>query len=269
MTVLEYGDDIIIVDIGVAFPEDDQLGVDLVIPDITYLKGKEERIRGIFITHGHEDHIGAIPFIYPHIPAPIYATRLTLGLIEVKLREHGLMEKADLREVQSGDLVQPGSSAWSSSTSATASPAPAASASIRRRHRYRYGRLQVRPDAGGRPPDRLRRPVRLGERRCALPAVRLRPCRDARLHAVGARGQRDVRPLVAEAPGRVIISTFGSLISRVQQIMDLAYDHGRKVAVAGRSLENNINMAQELGYLQIPPDTLVNIADVRICTTTR
>src|SRR5690348_2523678 len=94
MTVLEYGDDIIIVDIGVAFPEDDQLGVDLVIPDITYLKGKEDRIRGIFITHGHEDHIGAIPFIYPHLPGPIYATRLTLGLIEVKLREHGLMGQA-------------------------------------------------------------------------------------------------------------------------------------------------------------------------------
>src|SRR5690349_17357814 len=103
MTVLEYGDDIIIVDIGVAVPYADQLGIDLVIPDITYLKGKESRIRGIFITHGHEDHIGSIPFIYPHIPAPIYSTRLALGLIEVKLREHNLMDKADLHAVEPGD----------------------------------------------------------------------------------------------------------------------------------------------------------------------
>ena len=263
MTVLEYGDDIIIVDIGVAFPEADQLGIDLVIPDITYLKGKEDRIRGIFITHGHEDHIGAIPFIYPHIPAPIYATRITLGLIEVKLREHNLMSMADLREVQSGDRVEVGAFGVEF-----------------------FHVCHSIPDACGlgiHTPDGI--VIHTGDFKFDQTPVDGRQTDFHALSRMGEEGvlcllsdcvhvetpgftpsEREVSAaldrLIAEAPGRVIISTFGSLISRVQQIMDLAYYHRRKVAVAGRSLENNTAMAQELGYLQIPPDTLINTADV-------
>jgi ribonuclease J len=264
MTVLEYGDDIIIVDIGVAFPEADQLGVDLVIPDITYLKGKEHRVRGIFITHGHEDHIGSIPFIYPHIPAPIYSTRLALGLIEVKLREHGLMQMADLREVKSGDKVDAGNFIVEF-----------------------FHVCHSIPDACGlgiHTPEGII--IHTGDFKFDQTPVDGYQTDFATLTRLGSEGvlcllsdcvhvetpgftpsEREVTraldTLFREAPGRIIISTFASLISRVQQIMDLAYYHGRKVALAGRSLDNNVAMAQELGYLQAPPDTLIPIGEVR------
>ena len=264
MTVLEYGDDIIIVDIGVAFPEADQLGVDLVIPDITYLKGKEHRVRGIFITHGHEDHIGSIPFIYPYIPAPIYTTRLALGLIEVKLREHGLMQMADLREVKSGDKVDAGNFIVEF-----------------------FHVCHSIPDACGlgiHTPEGII--IHTGDFKFDQTPVDGYQTDFATLTRLGSEGvlcllsdcvhvetpgftpsEREVTraldTLFREAPGRIIISTFASLISRVQQIMDLAYYHGRKVALAGRSLDNNVAMAQELGYLQAPPDTLIPIGEVR------
>ncbi len=264
MTVIEYGDDMIIVDIGVAFPEDDQLGVDLVIPDITYLKGKEDRIRGIFITHGHEDHIGAIPFIYPHIPAPIYATRLTLGLIEVKLREHNLMEQADLHEVQYGDRIDAG--VFNVEFFHVCHSIPGACG------------LGIRTPAGII--------VHTGDFKFDQTPVDQQQTDFAALTRLGTEGvlcllsdcvhvetpgftpsEREVGKaldrLIAEAPGRVIISTFASLISRVQQIMDIAYYHRRKVALAGRSIENNVYMAEQLGYLDVPPETLVTIGDVR------
>jgi len=265
MTVLEYGNDIIIVDIGVAFPEDDQLGVDLVIPDITYLKGKEDRIRGIFITHGHEDHIGAIPFIYPHLlPAPIYATRLTLGLIEVKLREHGLMEKADLREVQSGDLVEAGQfgveffHVCHSIPGACGLGIHTPEGIVVHTGDFKFDQTPV--DGQQTDFDAL---ARLGSEGvlCLLSdCVHVEtPGFTPSESEVGVTLDR----LVQEARGRVIISTFASLISRIQQIMNIAYNNGRKVALAGRSLENNVSIAQELGYLDVPPDTMVNVADVR------
>ena len=264
MTVLEYGDDIIVVDIGVAFPNDDQMGVDLVIPDITYLKGKESRIRGIFITHGHEDHIGAIPFIYPHIPAPIYATRLTLGLIEVKLREHNLMERADLREVQAGDIVEAGVfgveffHVCHSIPGACGLGIHTPEGVVVHTGDFKFDQTPV----DGQQTD-FTALARLGHEGvlCLLSdCVHVEtPGFTPSEREVGQAIDR----LMAEAPGRVIISTFASLISRIQQIMDIAYHHGRKVAVAGRSLENNVYMAQQLHYLEVPPDTLVNVAEMR------
>ncbi|HMA36478.1 MAG TPA: ribonuclease J [Chloroflexia bacterium] len=263
MTVLEYGDDIIIVDIGVAFPEVEQLGIDLVIPDITYLKGKESRIRGIFITHGHEDHIGAIPFIYPHLRGPIYATQLTLGLIEVKLREHNLLTMADLRPVRSGDRVDLGSFIVEF-----------------------FHVCHSIPDACGlaiHTPEGI--VIHTGDFKFDQTPVDGHQTDFAALTRLGSEGvlcllsdcvhvetpgftpsEREVsttlHKLIGEAPGRVILSTFASLLSRVQQILDIAYYHRRKVAVAGRSLENNVAMAEQLGYLHLPPDTMINVANV-------
>jgi ribonuclease J len=262
MTVLEYGEDIIIVDVGVAFPEADQPGVDLVIPDITYLKGKESRIRGIFITHGHEDHIGALPFIYPHLRAPLYSTRLALGLIEVKFREHGIIGQADFREVRSGDKVDLGSFVVEF-----------------------FHVCHSIPDACGlavHTPEGII--IHTGDFKFDQTPVDGQQTDFAALSRLGTEGvlcllsdcvhvetpgftpsEREVSAsldrIIADAPGRVIICTFASLISRVQQIMDLAYYHRRKVVVAGRSLENNVAMAQELGYLHVPTDTLIDIAE--------
>jgi len=261
MTVLEYGDDIIIVDVGVAFPDAEQPGVDLIIPDITYLKGKEDRIRGIFITHGHEDHIGALPFIYPHLRSPLYSTRLALGLIEVKFREHNLMGIADLREVHPGDKVPVGNFAVEF-----------------------FHVCHSIPDACGlaiHTPQGII--IHTGDFKFDQTPVDGQQTDFAALSRLGTEGvlcllsdcvhvetpgftpsEREVSAsmdrIIREAPGRVIISTFASLISRVQQILDLAYYHRRKVAVAGRSLVNNVAMAQDLGYLHAPPDTLIDIA---------
>ncbi|HUS13463.1 MAG TPA: ribonuclease J [Chloroflexia bacterium] len=263
MTVLEYGDDIIIVDIGVAFPEAEQFGVDLVIPDITYLKGKEDRIRGIFITHGHEDHIGSIPFIYPYIPAPIYSTRLALGLIEVKLREHNLMGMANLHTVRAGDKVDLGNfvveffHVCHSIPDACGLAIHTPQGIVIHTGDFKFDQTPV----DGHQTD-FAALARLGTEGVLC---LLSDC--VRVETPGfTPSEREVSVvldrLIREAPGRVIISTFGSLISRVQQIMDIAYYHHRKVAVAGRSLENNVAMAQELGYLHVPPSTLVNITDV-------
>jgi ribonuclease J len=262
MMVLEYGEDLIVVDVGLGFPEDEMLGIDLLLPDVTYLQDKLERIRAIFITHGHEDHIGALPYLLPRLGnPPVYATRLTLGLIGVKLKEARLLERADLRELDpdGGEPVQAGAFAVEP---------------FRVSHSI--------PDGVG---FGITTPAGLvvvtGDFKFDQTPVDQRRTDFAKLAEFGRRGtlallsdcvhvetpgvtpsERTLEPtferIFSAAPGRIIIATFASLISRVQQVLDIAALYGRKVAVVGRSIEKNVEMAIELGYLRPPEGALVS-----------
>jgi ribonuclease J len=264
MMVVEYGDDIIIVDAGVMFPDDEMFGVDLVIPDTTYLNDKKNRIRGILITHGHEDHVGAIPYILPMLNfPPVYATRLTQGLINVKLKEHKLLEKASITMIAPGNQVELGQ---------------CTAEFFRVNHSI--------PDAVG---ILLHTPigdvVHTGDYKFDYTPVSGEPADLGALGNIGNKGvlvmmgdstriespgftpsERSINDsldkLFANAPGRILIATFASLISRVQQVVDTAVRYDRHVALVGRSMVNNVQMAVELGYLNIPRNVLIRAEDI-------
>ncbi len=253
-----------IVDVGVAFPEADQFGVDLVIPDITYLRGKEDRIRGIVITHGHEDHIGAMPYILPKIRAPrSMRTRLTLGLIRVKLQEHRLTHLADMHEVQAGDRVKLGPfeveffHVCHSIPDGCGVGIHTPEGTVIHTGDFKFDQSPV---------DGIRTDLstlaRMGDEGVLL---LLSDCVHVETPGYTPSEMEVGQALdgyFREAPGRVIIATFGSLICRVQTVLDIAYKHRRKVALAGRSLENNAAMAQRIRLLDVPPDTLIPLQEV-------
>ena len=264
ITVFEYGDDIILVDVGLGFPTQDMHGVDLVIPDITYLADKTDRIRAIFLTHGHEDHIGSLPYLLPQIGlgTPIYCTRLTAGLVQVKLRERKLVEGARLNIVSPDDIIEAGS------------------------FRVEFFRVSHSvPDGVGlaitTPAGLI---VHTGDFKFDQTPVDGKVTEFGKLAEIGRRGvtllmsdcvhveSPGMTPSEAvvtiafeqifrEAEGRVIVATFASLISRIQQVLDVAYKYGRKVVPLGRSLENNLAMARDLGYLDVPENTLIKAGE--------
>jgi ribonuclease J len=262
MAVVEYGEDIILIDMGMGFPEEEMFGVDLVLPDLKYLEGKESRIRGICITHGHEDHIGGIPWLLPQVNAPIYATPLTIGLIKNKLRERNLLDEATLHEVQAGDIVELGAFRVEFVHVCHSIP----DACLLAIHTplgtiVHTGDFKLDPtpvDGYLTDYETLARLGAEGVLGLFTDCVHVEtPGYTPSEQVVG----RTLTPIIADAPGRVIIATFASLISRVQQIMDIAYKHDRKVALLGRSLENNVRVAVELGYLNIPPGLIVDVAE--------
>lgn len=258
MAVVEYGEDIILVDFGMGFPEEEMFGVDLVLPDLTYLEGKQDRIRGICITHGHEDHIGGIPWLLPQVNAPIYATPLTIGLITNKLRERNLLNEADLNIVQAGDVIELGAFRVEFVHVCHSIP----DACLLAIHTplgtiVHTGDFKLDPtpvDGFLTDYETLARLGREGVLGLFTDCVHVEtPGYTPSEQVVG----KSLNNIVANARGRVIIATFASLISRVQQIMDIAFRHGRKVVLLGRSLENNVRVAVELGYLDIPPGIVV------------
>jgi ribonuclease J len=263
-TAFEYEDDIIIVDCGVAFPEDDMFGVDLVIPDFSYLESNAGKIRGLLITHGHEDHIGAVPYFLLKFPeVPVFAARLTLGILEGKLQEHGI-RNARLNEIRAGDCVRLGIF-----------------------HTEFINVNHSMPDACAlcitTPCGRI---LHTGDFKVDFTPVSEKIIDLPRIAELGRKG---IRLLLcdstnAERPGytpsesslaesfdrifmnegrRVIIATFSSNVHRVQQIINASAKYGRRVAISGRSMQNFVNAAVKLGYLDLPEDIIIDINDVR------
>ena len=265
MMALECGDDIIVVDCGVQFPSEELLGVDLVIPDTAYLRANAERVRAILITHGHEDHIGALPFVLPDLDVPVYAPQLAHGLISVKLKEHRASRGAQAHAIEPGV-------------------------------RYDFGeQFQVTwfrvchsiPDAMGMAIETpLGTVIHTGDFKIDHTPVDRKTMDLAALAGYGAQGvlllcsdstYAEVEGFtpseqvlgdaldraIGDAQGRVMVATFASLISRVQQVIQAAANHQRKVCIVGRSMVDNVHMAEEMGYLDIPPGVLVSINQSR------
>jgi len=264
MMVVEYGNDIIIIDAGVMFPDEEMFGVDLVIPDTSYLADKKHRIRGILITHGHEDHVGGLPYILPMLDfPPVYATRLTHGLISVKLKEHHLLEKAAVTIVTPGDQLELGESLVEffrvnhSIPDAVGIVIRTPIGTVVHTGDYKFDYTPV----DGKPAD-IGTLGRIGNE-----GVLLMMGDSTRVEAPGYTPSERVindslDKIFANAPGRILIATFASLISRVQQVVDTATRYERFVALVGRSMVNNVQMAVELGYLNIPKGMLIRAEDI-------
>ncbi len=263
MMLMEYEDDIIIIDVGLMFPSEDMLGIDLVIPDISYLLERREKIRGIIITHGHEDHVGALPYLLPQLKVPVYSTRLTQGLISVKLKERKALSGAELKVIPPGGQVTLG--------------------------KFKIEFFPVChsiPDSVGliisTPMGIV---VHSGDFKIDYTPVDGKPTDLSRLAQLGVQGvllllsdstyaelpgytpsekvvSETLDHVIANAPGRVIVTTFSSLISRVQQVIDAAAKHQRRVFIIGRSMSDTSRMALELGYLKAPDGILARLDEL-------
>jgi len=263
MTVFEYKDDIIVIDSGLSFPEDEMLGIDVVIPDISYLLKNKEKIRGIVLTHGHEDHIGSLPYVLNKIDIPIYGTKLTIGLVENKLKEHKHLGNIKLNIVKPKDIIQLGDFKVEFIKASHSIPDAVS--------------LLIETPIG--------RVVHTGDFK-----IDYTPIDDdiMDIHRFAEIGKEGVLALLAdstnvERPGytmsertvgetledifrnvnsRIIVATFASNVHRIQQIFNAAYSFNRKVAVSGRSMVNVVNVAMDLGYLNIPNGMLIDIRDI-------
>jgi ribonuclease J len=264
MMLIEYEDDIIIIDAGLMFPEEEMLGIDLVIPDISYLLEHREKVRGIIVTHGHEDHVGALPYLLPQLNVPVYSTKLTQGLISVKLKERRKLSEAKLKMIPPGGALT-------------------------------LGKFKVEffpvchsiPDSVGliihTPVGTI---VHSGDFKVDYTPVSGKPTDLSRLAQLGTQGVlllladstyaelpgytpsemvvgETLDHIMADAPGRVIVATFSSLVSRIQQVVDSAAKYQRRVCIVGRSMIDTVNMALELGYLNAPDGILARIDEVR------
>lgn len=266
ITVIECENDMIVVDCGFGFPDEDMLGVDLVIPDFSYLEANADKIRGVVLTHGHEDHIGGIPYLLRTINAPIYGTRLTLGIIKNKLAEHRLPSTPQLNCVSAGDTVKLGESFTVEFIHVNHSIADACALAIRTPagmlvHTGDF-KLDLTP-IDGEPMDL----TRLGE--LGKEGVALLMCESTNAERPGyTPSERKVgRSLEyifsTNLDKRIVIATFSSNVHRVQQIIDTSARHGRKVAITGRSMLNIVGAAVELGYMHVPDGILIDIGDIK------
>lgn len=260
ITVFEYGNDIIIVDCGVAFPEDDMLGIDLVIPDFTYLEKNREKIRGLVITHGHEDHIGAVPYFLKQINVPIYATKLTAGLIENKLEEHKLKSSAKINIVKQGQTIVLGKMRVEFIRSCHSIP----DAVILAIHTpvgtvVHTGDFKIDYTPIGEEKANLGRLAELGNRGVlALLSDSTNSERKGYTMSESTVGEV-FEKLFINSTKRIVVATFSSNVHRVQQIVNSAVANNRKIAVCGRSMINMIETATELGYIDVPKNVFIDI----------
>lgn len=265
ITAIEYEDSIIVIDCGLAFPEDDMLGIDLVIPDVTYLKENADKVRGLVVTHGHEDHIGAIPYIEKELNMPIYATKLTMGLIENKLKEHNLMNNTRRKVVKYGQNINLGAfrvefirtnhSIADSAALAIYTPAGLIV------HTGDF-KIDYTPVFGGT--IDLQRFAELGKKGVlALMADSTNAEKEGFTQSEKTVGRTFDNLFNDNKDHRIIIATFASNVDRVQQIINSAYKYGRKAVIEGRSMVNIITTASELGYINIPDNTLIDISEMK------
>ena len=264
MTAYEYGGEIIVVDCGMAFPGDDMYGIDCVIPDVSYLVKNKSRLRGLFITHGHEDHIGAIPYVLKQINMPIYCTRFTAGLIKLKLQEHRLLDSTKLVTVEAGQTVKAG----------------------KFQVEFIHVNHSIADSVAFAIHTRMGTVVHTGDFKIDSTPIDGEVIDLARFGALGKEG---VLALLAdstnvERPGytmsertvgktfirqftgckkRIIVTTFASNVHRIQQVIDAAAACGRKVAVTGRSMENIMKVSTELGYMKLPKGTVMDINRIK------
>ena len=265
ITAFEYEDSIIVVDCGLSFPEDDMYGIDLVIPDVTYLKDNIDKVKGFFITHGHEDHIGAIPYVLKEVNVPIYATKLTMGIIDHKLTEHNLLSKVKRKVVKYGqhinlgcfrvEFIKTNHSIQDAAALAIYSPAGI----VVHTGDFKVDYTPVFGDAID-----LQRFGEIGKKGVLAPM-----CDSTNAERPGFTmsektvGKTFETIFADHKNNRIIIATFASNVDRVQQIIDTAYKYGRKVVIEGRSMVNIISTAQELGYINIPDNTLIDIEELK------
>ncbi len=265
ITAFEYEDSIIVVDCGLAFPEEDMLGIDLCIPDITYLRENEEKVKGFVITHGHEDHIGALPYILKDLNVPIYATKLTIGLIENKLAEHGLLRSTRRKTIKFGQSINLGQfriefiktnhSIQDAAALAIYSPAGI----VVHTGDFKVDYTPVVGDAID-----LQRFAEIGKKGVlALMCGSTNAERKGFTMSERTVGRTFDNIFNEHKNTRIIIATFASNVDRVQQIINSAHKYGRKVVVEGRSMVNVITTAQKLGYLHIPENTLIDIDQMK------
>ncbi len=264
ITVLEYGNDMIVVDCGLGFPEDDMYGVDLVVPDVTYLVKNHQKLRGFFLTHGHEDHIGGLPYVLDQVNAPIHTTRLTAGLVQIKLEEHGLLETTNLITHEAGETVKAGC--------------------------FKVEFIHVNHSIADAVAFAIHTPVGVvvmtGDFKIDSTPITGSIIDLPRLGALGNKGvlallcdstnveregfspsERKVAHTFDEmfkgCEQRIIVTTFASNVDRIQTVINTAAKYGKKVAITGRSMENMLRVSTELGYMSVPKNTLVDINAIK------
>jgi len=263
LTVIEYNNDIIVIDCGLKFPDEEMLGIDIVIPDITYLKKNIDRVRGIFLTHGHEDHIGALPYVLKEINVPVYGTKLTLGIVESKLREHNLNNVVKLKCVKAGDVIKLDSMSVEfirTSHSIADSTALAIHTPVGIIFHTGDFKVDYTPIDGS--VIDFARLAELGKKGVILMLADStnveRPGYTMSESTVGKTFQK----FFSLAKSRIIVATFASNIHRIQQVITAAEKYDRKVAISGRSMENIMEVATNLGYIDIKKNTLINIDNI-------
>jgi len=260
ITAFEYNNEIVVIDCGMGFPDEDMYGVDLVIPDITYLLNNKDKVKGIFLTHGHEDHIGALPYILKQLNVPIYGTRLTLGLVESKLREHRIFPDCELHEVNSGETIETENFKLEF-IRVTHSIADSCGIAIHTPigvilHTGDF-KIDYTPiDGLGTDLERISNLGKHGVLLLMADSTNV----ERRGHTISEKtiGETLSR-IISKAEGRVIVATFASNIHRMQQIADASIKYGRKVAFSGRSMENVSQLANNLGYLHIPEESIISV----------
>lgn len=263
ITAIEYKEDIVIVDCGLKFPDDDMFGIDIVIPDVSYLLKNSEKIKGIFLTHGHEDHIGALPYVLKQLNVPVYGTKLTLGIVETKLKEHGLLSSTELIRVKPKDIIKLSSvSVEFIKTNHSIADSVAIAIHTPLGVVLHTGDFKIDyTPIDGEMMDfaRLAEIGRKGVLVMMADSTNVeRPGYTMTEKVVGETFNR----LFGKANGRIIVATFASNVHRIQQIITAAQKYEKKVAVSGRSMENIVQVAIELGYLEVDKDVLVPIDQI-------
>lgn len=263
ITAIEYKDEIIVIDCGISFPDEDMYGIDLVIPDIKYLLDNKNKVKGLFLTHGHEDHIGAIPYILKQINIPVYGTKLTIGLVKNKLKEHNMLSKSNLNSIRPGELIKLDELAIEfirvthsiAESCALAIHTPIGTVLYTGDFKIDYTPID------GKLMD-LNRIAQLGQE-----GVLLLMADSTNVERAGHSLSEKIigetlNRIISNAKGRVIVATFASNIHRMQQIADASMIYDRKIVFSGRSMENISNVAMDLGYLHIPEESIIGIEDL-------
>ena len=264
ITVIECDDSIIVVDCGISFPEDEMLGIDCVIPDVTYLKENKDKVKGFVLTHGHEDHIGALPYILKEINVPVYGTKLTIGILENKLKEHNLLQKTRRKTIKHGQSINLGCFTIEfvktnhSISDATALAIFSPAGIIVHTGDFKVDYTPI----NGAAID-LQRFGELGKKGVlALLSDSTNAERPGYTMSEKTVGKAFDNIFAENKKSRIIVATFASNVDRVQQIVHSADKYGRKIIVEGRSMKNIVAIASELGYLDIPDNMLIDVAEL-------